>query len=154
MKWIPWALATAILLLLIAEYRNNAGLDTQVKAAQHMADSLRHVSDSLSHVAARTDTVWRTRVLPKWDSVRVTDTLVVDSVVYVPRPAADSAIAGCSLALRDCGRAKFALEQVVDVQDSLIKALRKQPKPCKVAGVRCEVLTLVGGLVGGVLIAK
>lgn len=42
-----------------------------------------------------TDTVRLRAVLTRWDTVRATDTVVVNNVVYVPRTIVDSIVAAC-----------------------------------------------------------
>jgi hypothetical protein len=42
-----------------------------------------------------TDTLRLTRTLARWDTIRATDTIVVDSIVYVPRTIVDSIVAAC-----------------------------------------------------------
>lgn len=41
------------------------------------------------------DTVRLTRLLTRWDTVRVTDTIVVNGIVYVPRIVVDSIVEAC-----------------------------------------------------------
>lgn len=104
--------------------------------------------------AAKSDTVWRVKVKPVWDSVRVTDTVRIDSVVYVPLAAADSAVGSCTRALDACQVAGIKAQAVMDQQAALIKVLEKRPGPCRVLKVRCELITGVAGLAAGVLLAK
>src|SRR5688500_822414 len=95
----------------------------------HARDSERYKierarSDSLlaarTAEAGRRDTVFRrdTLRLVRWrtayDTARVTDTVVVDSVVYVPRDVADSTIAACTLAVNSCAAARQADAAVID----------------------------------------
>jgi hypothetical protein len=81
--------------------------------------------DTLTQVVRVTDTVYRRDTLrlrvavTQWDSIRVTDTLVREQVVYVPRAAADTVLAACRLVLRSC-------EARVAARDSLIHALNEQ----------------------------
>lgn len=97
--------------------RQMAALKVEVAHAQARADSLQR--------AYRTDTVRLWRAVTRYDSTRVTDTLVrVDSVthetvVYVPRAVADTAIRACTLALRTC-------EQRVAAADSLTALARSE----------------------------
>jgi hypothetical protein len=88
--------------------------------------------ETLEVIAARVDTIYRdsvrtaTKWRDRWDTVRVRDTITVDSVVYVPLAPAESTITACFAALRSCDRALAA-------KDTLITALRwqldQQPKP-------------------------
>lgn len=77
----------------------------------------------VERIVYRTDTLYKTDTLrlarwrTLWDSVRVTDTLVRDSVVYVPRDAADSVVSACYAVVRSC-------EARVAARDSLISSLR------------------------------
>jgi hypothetical protein len=86
--------------------------------------------------------------------VRVTDTVKVDSVVYIPRDVADEAVQSCSLALDACQKAGIVRDSVMAQQDRLIKVLEKKPGPCRFAGVRCEILTGILGITLGVIITK
>lgn len=61
--------------------------------------------------------VWRDR----WDTLRVTDTLWRDSVVYVRYDVVDSVIRACYAVLRSC-------ESRVTARDSLIAALQGRIK--------------------------
>ena len=80
-----------------------------------------------SRAVAKADTIYRdslkvlTRWKTRWDSIRVTDTIVITRdtgrVVYVPRAAADSALNVCYAVVRSCDRAGVA-------KDSLIASLR------------------------------
>lgn len=64
-----------------------------------------------------TDTIRLARWRTVWDSVRVTDTVVRDSVVYVARGAADSTISACYAVVRSC-------EARLAARDSLASSLR------------------------------
>lgn len=124
---------------------------------KQLAAVLKATGDSLEvarRIEAKTDTVWRVKVRPVWDSVRVTDTVRIDSVIYVPRDAADSAVNACSLALDACQHAGIKRDSVIAQQDRMIDLLEKKPGPCRFLGIRCELVTGVLGLTAGVLIAK
>ena len=64
-----------------------------------------------------TDTVRLRAVLTRWDTIRTRDTIVVDSIVYVPRTIVDSIVAACRplptscqslvAAVRDSGSTPF-----------------------------------------------
>lgn len=127
--------------------------EARIKELSHAVGQLRVTADSLARIAGKVDTLWRERIKPRWDSVRITDTVVVNNIVYVPRPAADSAIKGCSLALDACQRAGLAKDDLIATQDSLLTVLRKNTR-CKFLGIPCETVALVGGFAAGVLIAK
>jgi hypothetical protein len=110
--------------------------------------------DSLRKQAGRRDTVFRTKWVPTWDSVRVQDTVMRGDTVYVPRDVADSTIGACTLALTSCQRLGIAQDSVIAKQAALITVLERKPGPCKVLGARCEILTLIGGVLLGATVAK
>jgi hypothetical protein len=120
-----------------------------VAKGQAMAQAAR--VDTLWREVARTDTVWRDSVRvavrwrDRWDSVRVTDTVTIDSIVYVPLAPADSTIRACFAAVRSCDPALAA-------KDTLITALRwqldQQPKPPSALRVWAERALWLGAGVG------
>jgi len=91
--------------------------------ADGMADGASSRVRAYTHIVRKVDTMyvrdtvrfarWRDR----WDSVRVTDTVTVRDVVYVPRDVADSTISACRLVIASC-------ESRVAARDTLILALR------------------------------
>lgn len=89
--------------------------------------ALKSVNDSLQQVQTRIDTVYQTdtirlwRTLAKYDTARVTDTLVRNDTVYVRRDVADAAVEGCKLTVLTC-------EQRVEVRDKRINNLEQQIK--------------------------
>jgi hypothetical protein len=81
--------------------------------------------DTVVHAYAVTDTVFRTKVLPRYEVVRVTDTVVVDSVVYVNREVADNTVNSCKLALRNCDEVVKADSVVIRQQATTIGQLKR-----------------------------
>lgn len=104
--------------------------------------------DSLQRVAARVDTVYRTKWLPRWEVVRDSLPPVTprESVVVA---IADSTIRTCTLALDACQRAGFAQDSLIGVQRAQLAWERQQPKACRFLGVRCELVAGVAGFVSG-----
>lgn len=80
----------------------------------------------------RRDTIRFRSVLTKYDSTRVTDTLVVTqhdtAVVYIPRAVADTAIQVCRSVILSCESRVAARDNVIIAKDSTIAAL-KASKP-------------------------
>ena len=76
--------------------------------ARAEAKRLAVVVDSLLTVKAKRDTLYTRDTLrlrpkiTKYDTTRVTDTLVRDSIVYIPRAVADDAIQACLAVVRTC----------------------------------------------------
>ncbi len=127
--------------------------EQEVKRLSMVLGNEKKRADSLQVEAGRRDTVYRT-IRVRYDSLLPGDTVRVRDTLYVRKDIADTTIHACTLALGACQRAGFAKDAVVLVQDSVIRALRQRPGPCRVAGVSCGVLGLVGGFAAGVLIAK
>lgn len=75
----------------------------------------------------RRDTIRFRSVLARYDSTRVTDTIVVTrhdtAVVYVERAAADAAIQSCQLVVRSCESRVVARDSVIAAKDRHINAL-------------------------------
>lgn len=105
--------------------------------------------DTLVRDAVRLDTLWKTRkvrydsVLSRYDTVRMHDTVVVDSVVYVPREVADSIVVACRLVVMTCEAQKANLTARLSVAESLLAAPHKRTKP---------LLWALGGIVIGAAI--
>lgn len=115
--------------------RAQAEFDALLAKSRAEADSLRKAGVVLERIHTR-DTVrmWRSQRI--YDSVRVTDTVVVDSVVYVPRDAADSAVNACVAAELSCERRVANLNEQVRVADSLAFLERlRAARPWMAAGV-------------------
>lgn len=106
--------------------RARAKARAELQAVRHVVDSLEAVKVRVS-VVYRTDTLQLVRWRTHWDSVRVRDTVWVDSVVYVPRDVADSTIAACTLALRDCDHIRAVNDSLVAV----LEAPRSAPRACE-----------------------
>jgi hypothetical protein len=91
------------------------------------------VADTLAVAQARVDTVYvdrvrtLTRTLTRWDTVRVTDTVVVNGVVYVPRIVADSAIDACRQVVVSCDARVAIRDARLAVVDSLRVLERQRP---------------------------
>jgi hypothetical protein len=123
-----------------------------------LADSAASRSAALTRVVRVTDTIYRNDTIrfarwrDRWDSVRVTDTLVRDSVVYVPRYVADSVFSSCKAVIGSC-------DLRVSARDSLVSSLRlelreatKKPHPVRVWADRA--LWLGAGIGVGALVAR
>lgn len=96
------------------------------------------LTDSLNVARAETarrdtiyvrDTVRYRETRVRWDSVRVTDTVVVDSVVYVNRDVADSTVKACDDALASCGSLVLGLRSELATTNDLLALERKRPRP-------------------------
>ena len=95
-------------------------------------------------------TAWRTR----YDSTRLTDTVVVDSIVYVNRDVADSTVTACTNALQSC-TSLLAAERSVAANLRQQIALERKRGVCKVAGfIPCPTRTAaaIGGVVVGAVV--
>lgn len=92
--------------------------------------------DTVERIVARTDTVYRaqvrtlTRELVRYDSARVTDTLVVTrhdtAVVYVERAAADNAVRECRALILTCSARVAAGDTLANALRGEIKALNAE----------------------------
>lgn len=86
-------------------------------------------------VAARADTIWRTdtfrltRYLTRYDTARVRDTVVRDSVVYVRAGAADSVVRACRAVVSSCSVALAARDSVIAAQRVEIQSERATRPP-------------------------
>lgn len=100
--------------------------------------------DTLVRESVRLDTLWRNRkarydsVIARYDTVRMHDTVVVDSIVYVPRDVADGIVFSCRSVLNTCEAQKANLTARLAVAESTIAAPR--PAPPKLPWVAAGVL--------------
>jgi hypothetical protein len=85
----------------------------------------------MTDTAYRTDTIRLNRWRDRWDSVRVTDTLVRDSIVYVPRDVADSTISACRSVVLSCERRVAARDTLIEALHASLRAERAA-KPSRV----------------------
>lgn len=105
--------------------------------------------DTLVSLAMRLDTVYVERLnrydslVSLYDTIRVTDTIVVDSVVFVPRAAADEALQACNAVIVTCDEQKANLTARLAIAESII-----QKKPNKHAAY----LWATAGLLAGLLV--
>lgn len=103
--------------------------------------------DTLVREAVRLDTVWRTRkvrydsLVQQYDTVRLRDTVMVESTVYVPRDIADEAIAACRSVVETCEAQKANLTARLAVAESLLTVPAKP-----------SVWWVLGGFIAGALI--
>lgn len=98
--------------------------------ADGLADSARRYVAARVTVVKMTDTVystdtirfsrWRTR----WDTARITDTVMRDSVVYVNRDIADSTISACRAVVASCERRVAARDSLITALNASLKAER------------------------------
>lgn len=99
------------------------------------------------------DTIRLARWRDRWDSVRVTDTVVRDSVVYVNRDIADSTISACRAVVVSC-------EARVAARDSALAALRaalKAEQAARPSQLRVAIDRALWGAAGlgvGVLVGR
>lgn len=152
----PYVLALALVCAVALMWRDayERGLVDAERAGN--AATIRTITDTVRvrDIQYQRDTIRLTRWRDRWDSVRVTDTVTVAQVVYVPRPFADSVISACYAVLRSC-------EARVAVRDTLIQALRQtlaaeqaaRPSLLRVAVDRA-VWAAVGVGIGAVLISR
>lgn len=99
------------------------------------------------------DTIRLTRWRERWDSVRVTDTLVLHDIVYVPRDAADSVISACYAVVRSCEARVAARDSLIVTLQEVIKAERdKRPSALRVWAERA--LWLGAGVGVGAVVAR
>lgn len=89
--------------------------------------------DTLVRESVRLDTVWRTRkvrydsLIQAYDTVRLRDTVMVESTVYVPREVADEAVAACKAVVETCEAQKANLTARLTVAESLLTTIPKPP---------------------------
>lgn len=139
----------ALLQSRVAEDTYNAVLEQR----RAQTEVLQRSVDSLRREAAKRDTVYRTKWRTRWDTVVATiqpETPRESTLVAV----ADSTIGACTLALNSCTRLSYTQDSVIRAQRIEIKVLEKKPGPCRLLGVRCEVVTGVLGFAGGLLVGQ
>jgi hypothetical protein len=134
------------------QVRRTRELAGAVQVLESQAQQAAALMDSLRRAAQTRDTVYRQKWLPRWDTVRTRETVTLNDTVYVPFAVADSTVMACTMALDACQRLGIQQDTVIARQRLVIQALERKPGPCRVIGMRCEVLTLVGGLVLGAVI--
>ena len=130
---------------------------------QHRVDSLTRASDSVLVVY---DTVKRTftKTLARYDTMRVTDTVVRfdsvtrETVVYVNRDVADTAIKACTLVARTC-ESGWRLEHTARLTlDSLLANQKSQTREAIRAGrvsmLRVGAIGVGVGIVAGMLFRR
>lgn len=94
--------------------------------------------DTLVKEAARLDTVWKVKTLrytsamTRYDSVRVTDTIVRNDTVFIPRAAADSTVLACRSVISTCEAQKANLSARLAVAESAMA--HRDIKPLLMAG--------------------
>ena len=96
------------------------------------------VLDTLTEERARLDTVYARDTIRLWrakmvyDTARITDTLVRNDTVFIPRMVADSAVASCIAAVATC-------EARAEVSDSIAgfwrDSVHRTPEPVKVSRI-------------------
>jgi hypothetical protein len=105
------------------------------------------------------DTIWRdsvryaTQWQTRWDTVRVQDTVTIDSVVYVPLAPAESTINSCYAALRSCARASLAKDTLIRAQANQITALQDM-RPSLAKQLTRDALWLLTGFAVGTVIRR
>lgn len=88
--------------------------------ASWRAGGARHAPEAVIREVVRTesvfvvDTLRLTRTLARWDTVRATDTVVVDNIVYVPRTIVDSIVAACRPIPGSCASLVAAVRDSAD----------------------------------------
>jgi hypothetical protein len=102
--------------------------------------------DTVFRDSVRYATKWRTR----WDTVKATDTITRDSVVYVRLAPAESTINACFAALRSCERAGVAKDTLIRAQAEKISALESAKPSLKDQLVRGAIIFGAGYLTGRV----
>lgn len=78
-----------------------------------------YVRDTVRYAVQRT----------RWDTARITDTVTVDSIVYVNRDVADSTVKACDDALASCGSLVLGLRSELATTNDLLALERKRPRP-------------------------
>ena len=107
--------------------------ERQVGALKAEVASLDATVASLKHQEAKVDTVFRAdtvalnRVLVRYDTARVHDTVTVDSVVYVERAVADSAVKACTITLAHCEEGWRLATARADTLARLLPMLKPPP---------------------------
>jgi len=110
------------------------------------------VLDTLLEQNARLDTVYATDTIRLWrakmvyDTARITDTLMRNDTVFIPRMVADSAVAACYATVATC-------EARVGISDSIAgfwrDSVHRMPPPIKVShivGVTAIVILVIQAL--------
>lgn len=103
--------------------------------------------DTLVKEAARLDTVWRTRKvryetkMARYDTVRVTDTLMRNDTIFIPREVADSAVSACRAVVLTCELQKANLTARLAIAESTIA--HPDLKPAIMAGTIGLILGLI-----------
>jgi hypothetical protein len=120
-------------------------------ASRQVADRVRIVRQ-VDSVYVR-DTVRLARWRDRWDSVRVTDTVVVADIVYVPRDAADSTISACYAVIRSCEARVAARDSLAASLQGALQAERAaRPSALRVGVDRA--LWAAAGLAAGMVLSR
>lgn len=163
-RWAPLVLIALLALafwMVDREAERRGLLKGRTEAAlRHEAELAQLIQQRDSAYAFKRETL--KVVIPKWATIRLTDTIPVpvhvpgkpDTVeIYVPRAAADTAVQMCLRTLNSCDASLRA-------RDSLVLALRghvkllEGSKPSKLAGIRDRALWGLIGFAVGAVVAK
>jgi hypothetical protein len=141
------SLTTPVLaaILLVAVYAYGAdqrrqGAQAERYKAVRASERVAVETVTVREVRYRRDTIHFRSVLTRYDSTRVTDTLVVTrhdtAVVFIERAVADSAVAACLRVVRSCESSVAGLRALVAAKDSVIVSMPKPPSQLRVWGER------------------
>jgi len=103
--------------------------------------------DTLVKQAIQLDTVWRTRKvryetkMARYDTVRVTDTILRNDTIFIPREVADSAISACRAVVLTCESQKANLTARLAIAESTLA--KKDVTPLLWAGGIGMILGLI-----------
>lgn len=93
----------------------------------------------------RVDTIRLRVARTHWDTVRIRDTITIDSTIYVPLAPADSVIQACFAVVRSCGAVRLAQDSVIRGLEGVIK-LQSNAKPSPIRLWAERALWLTAGI--------
>lgn len=131
-------------------YCHGAGHDAGALASAYddASSQMRDSARALDTVYLR-DTVVMSRLITRYETSRVTDTIVRNDTVYVRRDVADSAIAGCQTVVLSCEARVRVLSQSLAIAESTI---RSAPVPRRKTSLTALVpAALAGGIIIGLI---
>lgn len=152
----PYVLALALLCAVALLWRDAYERGRHDAGRAVRAATIRTITDTVRvrDIQYQRDTIRLTRWRDRWDSVRVTDTVTVAQVVYVPRTVADSVVSACYAVLRSCEARVAARDTLISTLRGALKAEQaSRPSVVRVALDRA-LWAAVGVGIGAVLISR
>lgn len=145
---LPWLAVAVLLAVSVAQDRRVGVLTAERDRARAESDSLRRAVRTADRTYTR-DTVRLWRRVAVYDSVRLTDTLVRNDTVFVPRTVADNAVNACKATVLSCEVRVAKRDALLASQDRELAAARAlENRPYWSVGPEYDALS---GGIGGYL---